>query len=323
MQSLFGGQLRQHGDTEHVVVRSHAIHGQTGRSATGICQRSEHMPHSRCLSSLRGRMGKERMPRSTFLLNCPARLFATNLRNDVPVAIQQTPPSLSSAVMWACWKTSNTTCGTAALAKSSAALVRICNNSTNQSDPGCGCICVCFWRHCALLIITQNVKRVEGALFFRCHDLVHLALLGQILLLCDRHRCQRFILRTCIASIFFVDWSKYYLSMYHVNWMLILTGKVVLPLEAECLKTFQVRFEVLRLRLSPWVSGFLFAFGKSRGFFTSAMVTIRSETNSNDFGVVFGINWQIRIRFSSSRKLFFKTIRIFGVFKVQSHTMWP
>ena len=38
-----------------------------------------------------------------------------------------------------------------------------------------------------------------------------------------------------------------------VNWMLILTGEVVLVLEAECLQTFQVRFVVLhRLRLSPW-----------------------------------------------------------------------
>ena len=48
--------------------------------------------------------------------------------------------------------------------------------------------------------------------------------------------------------------------------------------------------------------------------------TIRRKTNSNDFGV-FGINEQIRIRISSLRKLFFfLTIRIFGVFKVQSHT---
>ena len=40
--------------------------------------------------------------------------------------------------------------------------------------------------------------------------------------------------------------------MDRVNWMLILTGEVVLVLEAECLK-FQVRFVVLhRLRLSPW-----------------------------------------------------------------------
>ena len=38
-----------------------------------------------------------------------------------------------------------------------------------------------------------------------------------------------------------------------VNWMLILTGEVMLLLEAECLKTFQVRFVVLhRLRLKPW-----------------------------------------------------------------------
>ena len=37
----------------------------------------------------------------------------------------------------------------------------------------------------------------------------------------------------------------------------------------------------------------------------------------------FGINWQIRIRFLSLRKFFFEAIQIFGVFKVQSHTMWP
>ena len=58
--------------------------------------------------------------------------------------------------------------------------------------------------------------------------------------------------------------------MDRVNWMLILTGEVVLVLEAECLKTFQVRFVVLhRLRLSPW------AYASSplaRGFFTSAVV---------------------------------------------------
>ena len=48
--------------------------------------------------------------------------------------------------------------------------------------------------------------------------------------------------------------------MDHVNRMLILTGEVVLVLEAECVKTFQVRFVVLhRLR-------------KSFGFFTSTVV---------------------------------------------------
>ena len=39
--------------------------------------------------------------------------------------------------------------------------------------------------------------------------------------------------------------------------MLVLTGEVVLVLEAACLKTFQVRFVVLhRLRLSPWAYAF-------------------------------------------------------------------
>ena len=41
--------------------------------------------------------------------------------------------------------------------------------------------------------------------------------------------------------------------MDRVNWMLILSGGVILVLEAECLKTFQVRCVVLhRLRQSPW-----------------------------------------------------------------------
>ena len=48
-------------------------------------------------------------------------------------------------------------------------------------------------------------------------------------------------------------------------------------------------------------------------------ITMRPEINSNDVGV-FGIDYQIRIRFSSLR-IFFCTIRFFGVFKVQSHTM--
>ena len=41
--------------------------------------------------------------------------------------------------------------------------------------------------------------------------------------------------------------------MDRVIWMLILTGEVVLVLEAECLKKFQLRFVVLHyLRLSLW-----------------------------------------------------------------------
>ena len=45
--------------------------------------------------------------------------------------------------------------------------------------------------------------------------------------------------------------------MDYVSWMLILTGEVILVLEAECLKTFQVRVVVLhRLRLSPWAYAF-------------------------------------------------------------------
>ena len=46
--------------------------------------------------------------------------------------------------------------------------------------------------------------------------------------------------------------------MDRVTWMLILTGEVVLVLEAECLKKFQVRFGVPhRLRLSPWADASL------------------------------------------------------------------
>ena len=40
--------------------------------------------------------------------------------------------------------------------------------------------------------------------------------------------------------------------MDRVNWMLILTGEVILALETEWLKTFQDRFVVLHLRLGPW-----------------------------------------------------------------------
>ena len=41
--------------------------------------------------------------------------------------------------------------------------------------------------------------------------------------------------------------------MDFVNWSLILTGEVILVVEAECLKTFHVRFVVFhRHRLSTW-----------------------------------------------------------------------
>ena len=48
--------------------------------------------------------------------------------------------------------------------------------------------------------------------------------------------------------------------------------------------------------------------------------TSRPKTNSND-KVFFGINKQIRIRFSLLRKFCFLMIRIFGVFGVESYAM--
>ena len=64
-------------------------------------------------------------------------------------------------------------------------------------------------------------------------------------------------------------------------------------------------------------------------FKESLVDTIPPETSSNDFGG-FGINQQIRIRFSSLRNFFFGTIRIFGVQSpitcnetVHVHVLWP
>ena len=54
-----------------------------------------------------------------------------------------------------------------------------------------------------------------------------------------------FILRAGTGRCSFVNWSKQYWPMDRVNWMLILTGEVVLVLEAACLKTFHLRFVVL------------------------------------------------------------------------------
>ena len=91
------------------------------------------------------------------------------------------------------------------------------------------------------------------ALFSWIHDFVHFVLLGLILLLRARHRFQRIHPQSWYWSMFFVNWSKQYWSMDRVNLMLIVTREVVLVLEAECLKKFQVCFVVLHhLRLSPW-----------------------------------------------------------------------
>ena len=88
-------------------------------------------------------------------------------------------------------------------------------------------------------------KGLDRALFFRSHDFVHFAKLGQILLLRACHHCQWIHPQNWYCR--FCELVEVVLSMDHVNWMLILTGEVVLVLEAECLKTFQVRFVVLHL----------------------------------------------------------------------------
>ena len=56
-------------------------------------------------------------------------------------------------------------------------------------------------------------------------------------------------------------------------------------------------------------------------WFSEVNGTIPAETNSNDFGFLELIS---RFEFEFRRREnFSRTIRIFGVFKVQSHTMWP
>ena len=69
---------------------------------------------------------------------------------------------------------------------------------------------------------------------------MHFVLLGQILHLYTRRR------RQCIHP------QSWYWPMVLVNWLL-LAGGVALVQWAECLKKFQVRFDVLhRFRLNPW-----------------------------------------------------------------------
>ena len=51
-------------------------------------------------------------------------------------------------------------------------------------------------------------------------------------------------------------------------------------------------------------------------------ITIRPKINSNDFGSF----WKLISRFEfefGRRGIFFELFDFFGVFKVQSHTMWP
>ena len=87
-------------------------------------------------------------------------------------------------------------------------------------------------RTCVLLASLSNAHRwsehkgLGRALFFQSHDFVHLVLLGQILLLGARHRCQRIHPQNWYRSMFFVNWSRLYWSMDRVNWMLILLERL-------------------------------------------------------------------------------------------------
>ena len=60
---------------------------------------------------------------------------------------------------------------------------------------------------------------------------------------------------------------------------------------------------------------------RSQGMITVLNNTMRPETNSNDFGGFFGINQQIRIRISSSRKLYFLNDSNFWC--VHVNVPWP
>ena len=51
--------------------------------------------------------------------------------------------------------------------------------------------------------------------------------------------------------------------------------------------------------------------------------TMRPEINSNDFGGFLELTSRFEFEFRRRENYIFGTIRIFGVFKVQSHTMWP
>ena len=53
-----------------------------------------------------------------------------------------------------------------------------------------------------------------------------------------------------------------------------------------------------------------------------SFITIRVQTNSNDFGRFWIYLTESNSNFVVAKILFFWTIRILGVFKVQSHTMW-
>ena len=51
--------------------------------------------------------------------------------------------------------------------------------------------------------------------------------------------------------------------------------------------------------------------------------TMRPEINSNDFGFFLKLISRFEFDLRRCGNFFFGTVRIFGVFKVQSHTLWP
>ena len=83
MQRWFGEQLGQHGATEHVVVRSDAIHGQHGGSRLASVKARITCPTQSVPALVEKANWNGAHARSTSLMNCLATLFATNLRNDV------------------------------------------------------------------------------------------------------------------------------------------------------------------------------------------------------------------------------------------------
>ena len=87
-----------------------------------------HVPHNPLL-----RVWKVQLVPRSFSPNCLARVFATNRRNTVPVAMPQTPPfRFSRAVMVAVMNARKTSTGTVARAKSSATFVRSNNVSLSS-----------------------------------------------------------------------------------------------------------------------------------------------------------------------------------------------
>ena len=93
MQSWFGEQLGQHGATEHVVVGTNAIHGQHGRSGSGVCQSSYHMLHAIGACP----RWKGELERSACSFHFLAELPRQTLRHQLRVAITRPPSLFNSA----------------------------------------------------------------------------------------------------------------------------------------------------------------------------------------------------------------------------------